>query len=203
MNDMATPDVTEDSAWAGINTPLSVEQLTEFCRDVERLFRINPMLEFKSFKSLGEKRYTMSGRNLSQKPPFEFDVTFKVSHLSDGLQIDYENGIKSGTTVKIESSEIGSRMTITETYERMPAEEREKHLGEVDKSLLNWADYLQRFLIMWKRWHRLRPWRWYMHRVWQPMKPIGRRITYILLWISVAEVAFIALGAAIWFSEFS
>lgn len=203
MNDMTTPDVAEDSAWAGINTPLSVEQLTEFCRDVERLFRINPMLEFKSFKSLGDNRYAMSGRNLSHEPSFDFDVTFNISHLSSGLQIDYENGIKSGTTFKIESSESVSRLTITDTYERMSAEEREKHFGEVDKSLLNWADYLQRFLIMWKRWHRLRPWRWYMRRVWQPMKPIGRRITYILLWISVAEIAFIALGAAIWFAEFS
>ncbi len=200
---MATPDVTEDSAWAAVNTPLSVEQLIEFCRDVERLFRINPMLEFSSFEPLGNERYAMSGRNLSHEPSFEFDVTFKVTELPDGFQIDYEDGIKSGTTFKIESSESGSKLTIAEAYENMPAKERENHLGEVDKSLLNWADYLQRFLLMWKRWSRLRPWRWYMRRIWQPMKPIGRRITYILLWISVAEIAFIALGAAIWFAEFA
>lgn len=199
---MNTPDVAEDSAWAAVNTPLSVERLTKFCGDVERLFRINPMLEFKSFKSLGNERYTMSGRNLSHEPSFDFDVTFKVSQLSDGLQIDYENGVKSSTTVKIEPLESGSKLTITDTYERMPTEERGKHLGEVDKSLVNWVNYLQRFLILWKRWHLFRPWRWYMRRVWQPMKPIGRRITYLLLWISVAEVAFITLGVAIWFAEF-
>ena len=85
----------------------------------------------------------------------------------------------------------------------MPAEERENQLGEVDKSLVSWVNYLQRFLMMWNRWNRLRPWRWYMHSVWQPMKPMGRRITYILLWITLAEIALISLGAAIWFAEFS
>lgn len=200
---MATPDVTEDSAWAAVNTPLSVEHLIKFCGDVERLFRINPMLDFKSFKSLGGNRYTMCGRNLSQETPFEFDVAFKVTELTDGLRIDYEDGIKSSTTLKIEPSEFGSKLTLTDEYDRLPVEQREQRMAEVDKSLNTWVDYLQRFLITWKRWNRIRPWRWYMHYVWQPMKPMGRRITYILLWITLAEVALISLGVAIWFAEFS
>lgn len=200
---MTTPDVAEDSAWAAVNTPLSVEHLTKFCGDVERLFRINPMLEFKSSKSLGDNRYTMCGRNLSQDTPFEFDVTFKVTELADGLKIDYENGIKSSTTIRIEPSEFGSKITLTEEYERLPVEQREQRMGEVDKSLNTWVNYLQRFLITWKRWNRIRPWRWYMRYVWQPMKPMGRRITYILLWITLAEVALISLGVAVWFAEFN
>jgi len=199
---MVTPDVVEDSAWAAVNTPLSVEHLTRFCGDVERLFRINPMLDFQSFKSLGDNRYAMSGQNLSQEPPFEFDVSFKVAKLTDGLKIDYEDGIKSSTTVKIEPSEFGSKITLTDVYERLTVEQREQRMGEVDKSLNTWANYLQRFLVMWKRWYRIPPWRWYMHYVWQPMKPMGRRITYILLWVSVAEIALVSLGVAIWFAEF-
>jgi hypothetical protein len=42
-----------------------------------------------------------------------------------------------------------------------------------------------------------------MRRIWQPMKPSARRITYMLLWISLAEVALIALGVAIYFVEFA
>ena len=42
-----------------------------------------------------------------------------------------------------------------------------------------------------------------MKRIWQPMKPMGRRITYILLWITVVELALIALGTAIYFVEFT
>ncbi len=42
-----------------------------------------------------------------------------------------------------------------------------------------------------------------MKRVWQPMKPSGRRITYMLLWISLVEIALIALGAGIYWSEYT
>lgn len=202
MNEMVNPPATEDAAWATINTPLSVDQLRQFCLDVERLFRINPMLEFKEFKFLGDDRYTMNGRNISQETPFDFNVGFTVTQLSDGMRIDYETGIKSSTSLKIEQAPQGSKLTITDAYERLPVEDREQHLQEVDRSLVRWVEYLQQFLVMWSRWHRIAPWRWYMRRIWQPMKPMGRRITYILLWISVVEVALIALGVAIWFVEY-
>ena len=202
MNEMVTPPVAEDAAWASINTPLPVDELTTFCGDVERLFRINPMLEFQHFKALGQHHYAYAGRNISQETPFEFDYTFTVKELPDGLQVDYDQGIKSGTLIKIEPSSDGSKLTITDYYERLPAEERQQHLPEVDKSLLVWANYLQRYLVTWSRWSRFAFWRWYMRRIWQPMKPAARRITYSLLWISVVEIALIALGVAIYFVEF-
>jgi hypothetical protein len=202
MNEMVTPPVTEDAAWASINTPLSVEELTSFCHDVERLFRINPMLEFQQFNTLDAQRYAFSGRNISQETPFEFDITFSVTELPDGLQIDYDQGIKSKSLFKIEPAPQGSKLTITDYYERLPAEQREQHLHEVDKSLLVWAKYLQSYLVTWSRWSGIGPWRWYMRRIWQPMKPTARRITYALLWITVVEIALIALGVAIYFIEF-
>ena len=202
MNEMVTPPVAEDAAWASINTPLSVEELTSFCHDVERLFRINPMLEFQQFNTLDAQRYAFSGRNISQETPFEFDITFSVTELPDGLQIDYDQGIKSKSLFKIEPAPQGSKLTITDYYERLPAEQREQHLHEVDKSLLVWAKYLQSYLVTWSRWSGIGPWRWYMRRIWQPMKPTARRITYALLWITVVEIALIALGVAIYFIEF-
>jgi hypothetical protein len=42
-----------------------------------------------------------------------------------------------------------------------------------------------------------------MRRVWQPMKPTARRISYMLVWISLFEIALIALGVAIYFSEYA
>ena len=76
-------------------------------------------------------------------------------------------------------------------------------MHEVDKSLALWAQYLQQYLINWQRWSRFRLRCWYIRRVWQPMKPAGRRITYMLLWITVVEIALITLGAAIYFVEFA
>ena len=202
MNEIVTPPVAEDAAWASINTPLSISELTAFCRDIERLYRINPMLEFQYFKALGQQHYAYAGRNLSHETPFEFDYTFTVKELPDGLQVDYDQGIRSRTLFKIEAAPQGSKLTITDYYERLSTEEREQHLHEVDKSLVVWANYIQRFLITWSRWSRFAPWRWYMRRIWQPMKPTARRITYTLLWITVVEIALIALGVAIYFVEY-
>lgn len=202
MNDLAETPVAEDAAWAAVNTPLSVDELRDFCRDVERLFRINPMLEFTEFRSLGDGRYFFAGRNISQETPFEFRSAFTVTELPDGLQVDYDEGIKSSTRFTIEPAPQGSKLTITDRYERLEPGEREKHLAEVDKSLVIWASYLQRFLVIWTRFSHISLWRWYMRRVWQPMKPMARRITYMLLWISLVEVALIALGVAIYFVEY-
>lgn len=205
MNEMVAPPQAgaNDAAWASVRTPLSVQELVDFCHDVERLFRINPMLEFKRFSASGAQRFEMEGRNTSQTPPFEFAVTMLVKPIPDGILIEYAEGIKSHTEIKVSADPQGSQLTITERYERLPVAEREQHLGEVDRSLTVWADYLQRYLLMWAKWSRFGWWRWYMRRVWQPMKPMSRRITYALLWITVVEIALIALGVAIYFIEYS
>ncbi len=203
MNDMTGPLAMEDAAWASIQTPLSVVELHQFCADIERLFRINPMLEFKKWENKGAGAYLISALNSSQETSFEFETEFTVSKLDDGLQISYNSGIKSSTEIKIEACDSGSKLTITDRYDRLPVDEREQHLAEVDKSITTWAEYIQRYLLMWQRWSGFGLWRWYMRRIWQPMKPSGRRITYMLLWISVVEVALILLGVGIYFAEYA
>ncbi|NOY66439.1 MAG: hypothetical protein GXP13_03400 [Gammaproteobacteria bacterium] len=197
---MVTP--TDDVAWASIKTPLAVNELMTFCRDIERLFRINPLLEFKNWEIMGENQYRFVGKNISQETPFEFEIDLDINELNDGYKIEYSNGIKSSTVLKIESITEGSKLTITDYYDGLSEKERQLHLDEVDKSLVVWAKYLQKYLMTWKRWSGFAPWRWYMRRIWQPMKPMGRRITYMLLWISVVEVVLIALGVAIYWVEY-
>ncbi|HEB57188.1 MAG TPA: hypothetical protein ENI98_12970 [Gammaproteobacteria bacterium] len=197
------PQATEDAAWASINTPLDVETLRSFCRDIERLFRINPLLEFKKWQSLGNDRYFFSGCNISQEIPFEFEVELQVTEQTDGLRIDYSQGLKSSTTITIEPAKQGSKLTIIDNYDAIPEEERKSRIHEVDKSLITWAHYLQKFILTWQRWSRIGLWRWYMRRIWQPMKPTARRITYMLLWITAVEVTLILLGAGIYWAEYT
>jgi len=204
MTEIAAPEGAEDAAWASVNTPLSTEALKTFCTDdVERLFRINPYLEFSKWKSLGNGRYLFSAKNISQETPFEFETEVQVKEIPDGIQAEYSDGIKTSTTFKIEPAEQGSRLTVVDRYDGLSEDERQSRLGEVDKSIVVWAEYLQKFLIVWKKWSRFTLWRWYMRRVWQPMKPSGRRITYMLLWITLAEIALIMLGVGIYFAEFA
>ena len=200
---MADTSTSEDVAWAAANTPLTVNALTEFCSDIERLFRINPMLEFSRWEPKKDGHFIFAGRNISQEQPFEFEFELSAVKLDDGIRIEYDRGIKSSTTFTIEPAPQGSKLTITDRYERLPEEERNSRLHEVDKSLITWSNYLQQFLVSWQRWSRFAPWRWYMRHIWQPMKPAGRRVTYILLWITVVEIALILLGGAIYFIEYT
>ncbi len=198
-----TATAADDAAWATINTPLTVDELKIFCQDVERLFRINPMLEFKAWEFLSADQYRMAVKNISQDEPFEIDVNINIENNDNEIVAYYSTGIKKKTTFLIESSEYGSKLTITDNYDGLSEEERKANINEVDRSLVNWADYLQRYLITWKKWSKFGLWRWYMKRIWQPMKPSGRRITYMLLWITLVEIALISLGVGIYLSEFS
>jgi hypothetical protein len=195
---------SEDAAWASINTPLGTDELLAFCReDVERLFRINPYLEFTQWECLGDNHYAFAGRNSSQEQPFDFALELTIEELEDGLCIHYLDGLKNDTLFKVESSPSGSKLTIHENYSPLAEELQEKSLGEVDRSLTTWAGDIQNFLIIWKQWRWLGPWRWYMNHVWQKMKPSGRRVAYMFWWITLVEVALIVLGAAIYFVEYS
>ena len=203
MNEITEAPAAADAAWAAINTPLSVKELNSFCQDTERLFRINPMLEFNAWKKLSDNNYRMAVKNISQEEPFDIDVEMNVEQQADEITIHYSSGIKKKTVLKIEPSEYGSKLTITDNYDGLSEEELQSKLHEVDKSLINWANYLQRYLITWNKWSKIGLWRWYMKRIWQPMKPAGRRVTYMLLWITLVEIALITLGVGIYLSEFA
>ena len=146
--------------------------------------------------------YRFAGINACEERPFAFDFTLAVQMLPDGLQVHYVTGLKSATTFTIESSEYGSKLTIQENYQHLSQEEFARHGDEVDRSLTTWAGDMQKFLITWKQWRWLGPWRWYMRHVWQRLKPSGRRITYMFWWITLVEITLIVLGVGIYLVEY-
>ncbi len=198
------PTAAENSAWAEFRTPYNVDELKSFCTDdVERLFRINPYLEFNSWEKTGDNQFHVTGKNISQEEPFEFDYQLTVNTTDEGVRVNYQNSLKKSTLFKVEPHEKGSKMTIIDEYIELSEDEAKVRAGEVDRSLTIWAEYLLRYIITWKQWSWVAPWRWYMRRLWQPMKPMSRRIAYMLIWITVFEIALIALGVAIYFAEYA
>lgn len=194
----------EDAAWASINTPLQEDELIAFCQtDIERLFRINPYLEFHEWSRQDDNHYRFTGRNFSQEEPFEFETSILVEKIRDGVQLHYSGGLKRSARFKVEPSPYGSKLTIHESYPPLTDEEKERLFGQVDRSLTTWAGDIQKYTIMWKRWRWFGPWRWYMGRIWQRMKPSGRRIAYMFWWITLVEIALIVLGVGIYFVEYS
>ena len=53
-----------------------------------------------------------------------------------------------------------------------------------------WADALRLYFLRRRRWSWLPGWRWYIRRVWMPMKPSARRIVWFIYLITVAEFFF-------------
>ena len=194
---MSAPGATPaDAAWVVIETPLVPGTLAAFCSDLERLYRINPYLEFRLWRATAPGGYAVAFRNLSNRREFELQLTLERNSAGD-FTVRYDRGIKRSTRFEIESAASGSRLRITDDYHGEAAAD----LGEVDKSLHAWGVALREYLLRERRWGWCVPWRWYMRRVWVPMKPSARRITYIILMVTLAEIALIALVLAIYWIE--
>jgi hypothetical protein len=183
-----------DRAWVRIATRRSPAELIAFCQGAERLLRINSMYEFERWRPEGDSRFFMQGRNLSTGRDFAMQI--QVEPRADGLRIAYATGLKTATEFRVESKGPdddvtepgGAVLIITDDYSGRSEAERLARADEIDKSLVWWGHDLHRYLKHWVRWSRFRPWRWYMQRVWQPMKPKARRITFVLIAITAFEL---------------
>lgn len=192
----------EDKAWAEFKTPLDSTELLKFCENIERLFRINPYLEIKAWEKLSAHQYKIHAVNHSQQPEFTIETNIQVQLGTSEIKFIYSKGLKTCTSIIIEEDALGSKLTITETYNPITNKNDRLNLAEVDKSLNKWAEEIQIYLIQWEKWSWCMPWRLYKENIWLPMKPMARRITYIIILISLFEIALIILGIAIYIIEF-
>ena len=191
---------SEDKVWATIQTTLHPEALRDFCRDLERLYRINPYSEFRVWKETAPGQVHAEFHNLSNKQDSSLDLTL-VPESDSAFSVRYSQGIKTATRFEIQPTGMGSNLTITDDYNLLPAEERAQRLDEVDKSLPAWGQAILDYLRRHQRWGWIVPWRWYMRWMWVPMKPSSRRIAWMLYLITVVEFFFILFVALIWWLE--
>ena len=196
------PPPARDASWVSVDTPLELAALRDFCADIERLFRINPYLEFVAWQRSGADSHRASYRNLSNHQCVTVDMWIERES-DDVFSLVYSDGIKARTRWELEPLAAGSRLTITDDYSRLPDAERTVRIDEVDKSLSAWGWALHEYLQRERRWGSFAPWRWYMRRWWLPMTPRARRITYMLVLLTAAEMVLIMLGALIYSLEFS
>lgn len=192
-----TPTTATDAAWVKIETSFSAPALAEFCRDLERLYRINPYFEFKSWQTLPAGRYRAQLKNLSIGREIDLDMSVHQESAHE-FAVHYASGIKNGTRFTISAAPGGSTLLIVDDYSGAAPDQNTE---EVDRSLHAWGVALREYLDREQRWGWCAPWRWYMRRVWVPMKPAARRITFIILLVTLAEIAFFALVMAIYWAE--
>lgn len=183
------PPPSGDAAWVSLPAPFPPEALARQCRDVEALLRANPYYTFPRWNRTGSDTYAVELDNQSNQT--RNTLEFRVSDGPGvGLTLTYLNGIKKRTVFTIEPAGDGSRMTVTDDYDRLPEAERAQRVAEVDRSLNAWGEALRVYFLRLKRWSWLPGWRWYIRRVWIPMTPSARRIVWLLYLITVAEFFF-------------
>jgi hypothetical protein len=183
-----------------IETPLGIAALREFCDDVERLYRLNPYLEIMTWQPLAAGRFHVAWRNLSNALAQSLDLVCERES-SDAFCVTYSQGIKRRTRFAVERAPTGSRLTVTDDYALLPAEERLRRVAEADKSLDAWGWALRAYLRREHRWGGNALWRWTTRRVWLPMRPSARRITRIVLLVSAAEVVLTLVVVLIYWAE--
>jgi hypothetical protein len=192
------PQDGEDAAWVTIETPFDAAQLRLFLNDVERLYRINSLLVFEQWRQTGDNQFKFRAQNLSNGRLL--DTTLDVEATGDALTVRYSGGLKTATTFRVDAQPDGTaKLIVTDDYSGVSLAEREARIEEVDKSLVQWGMSLHRYLRRWKRWSWVPGWKFYMRRVWQPMKPMARRIVFLLIVITVAEfVVFLFVFTIFW-----
>ena len=198
----ASADSPRDASWVIVDTPLDLPALREFCADIERLFRINPCLEFSAWRQTAPDGHHAELRNLSNQQCVVLDM--RIEHESDdAFTLIYSEGVKARTCLTLESTATGSQLTITDDYSRLPQAERAQRIDEVDKSLAAWGWALREYLQRHRRWQRFALWRWFMQRWWLPMTPRARRISTMLVVIAAAELVLVLLVALVYWIEFA
>jgi len=190
--------VSDDAAWVIVETSLSPEALSVFCEYLERLYRINPCLEFHSWQRFAPDRYSAAVTNLSNGRHVVQGMALEC--LSHGFRVVYSAGIKRSTTFEIRPAPTGSSLTITDDYssDEKPLAGREE---EVDRSLWAWGVALRAYFKTDRRWGWIPGWNAYRSRVWLTMKPSARRITGLIVLVTIAEFAFFLLVVSIYWLE--
>lgn len=199
-----TQDLTgsgEDKAWVEIAAPVNMRILRTLCNDLERLYRINPYLDFKLWRDIGPDQYHAEFHNNSNDQDVALDLTC-VRESDFKFSVQYNQGLKAATHFALSISPQGSKLIVTDDYTRLPRNEREQRANEVDKSLEAWGRGIHAYLLHYKRWGWLPPWRWYMRRMWVPMTPMARRVAWMVILVDVGFFALFLFVMLIYWIEF-
>ena len=207
MMDKNAGQPTEDSVWISVDLPLPQKELYAFIQKTERLFRLNPYLEIKSWQEDAPGKITpgkqlrvellneMNGLHQSMVLSVN-DVQTEVS-----FSLSYDNGLKQSTIFSVQNlGPASSRLVVKELYPaEMSAAEREKRLNEVDRSLVPWGAAIHSYFIRRARWGWVPFSNWWQNTFWLGMTPRHRRITRMIIWTTLLEfVVFLFVFVIYW-----
>jgi hypothetical protein len=207
MMDKNVGQPAEDSAWISVDLPLPQGELFAFIQQTERLFRLNPHLEIKSWQEDMPGKIFVGKQirvdSLNEMNGLQQSLTLSVSDVQPevSFSLGYDNGLKQSTIFSVQNTGLeSSRLVVKELYPaEMSAAEREKRLNEVDRSLVPWGAAIHNYFIRRARWGWLPFFNWWQNTFWLGMTPRHRRITRMIIWTTVLEfVVFLFVFVIYW-----
>lgn len=207
MRDENIAEAGEDSAWVSMVLPLSPDEVYTFIQKIERLFRLNPHLEIKSWQEDAPGR-VFPGKQirvdtLNEMNGMQQNMIMSVGDVQpDGaFSLSYGSGLKQATVFTVQGlTQASSLLVVKELYPaEISATEREARLNEVDKSLVPWGTAIRSYFLRRTRWGWLPFFNWLQDTFWLGMAPRHRRIARLLIWITVLEfVVFLFVFVIYW-----
>jgi len=168
----------EDFALISVDLPLATGALYAFIQNTERLFRINPHLEIKSWQEESPGKI-FAGKQIRVNCKNELNgltqsLTLSVSDVQPEVSftLNYDSGLKKATIFTAQPvGSASSKLVVKELYsDEISAAEKEQRLNEVDNN-----------------------------SVWLGMTPRHRRISRLIIWVTVLEfVVFLFVFSIYW-----
>jgi hypothetical protein len=197
----------EDSACISVDLPLPVAELYTFLHKIERLYRLNPFLEIKSWQE--EKPGSIyPGKQirvetLNEMNGLQLRVSMEVGELQPDVafSLRYDTGLKQTTIFTVQRlTPVSSQLIVKERYPgEISVAEREARLNEVDRSLVPWGAAIHSYFMRRRRWGWLPFYNRLQDSFWLGMTPRQRRIARLLIWTTALEfVVFLFVFIIYW-----
>lgn len=185
-----TPEDAANSAWVEAEIPLPPAELLAFCRDLERLWRLNPQLTLDAWQTMSDG---FALRAADETDGRRIDVVGRYEDMPGGFRVTYEGGLKRATEFAISPRGDGSLLRVVERYWPVP-----EAAAAVDHSLVPWVAAVRRHVVARSRWQRVPGWRLWSERFMLSMPPRQRRIVRMIVWLTLIEfVVFVFAVAAL------
>jgi len=207
MMDKNVEQPTEDSAWISVDLPLPAGEVYAFTQQLERLFRLNPHLEIKSWQEEAPGKIYRGKQirldSLNEMNGLNQRMVLSVNDVQPDVtfSLNFDSGLKQATIFTVQVLSPGSsRLVVKELYPaEMSAAEREKRLNEVDRSLVQWGAAIHSYFIRRTRWGWLPFYNWFQDKFWLGMVPRQRRIARLIIWTTALEfVIFLFVFVIYW-----
>ena len=179
--------LADNSTWVTLEIPASSAELFEFLKNTERLFRLNPYLDIQHWEEKEGGQIHLQALNEMNGVKYDLDIVLESSQPGTSFLLRYSQGLKKALEISLQAAPAPGRsiLTLREHYHQVW--QGEQQLKEIDHSLIPWGNAIRLYLKAIKAWAWFWPYRWYKEKLWVRMRPTHRRITRMLVWVTLLE----------------